>query len=73
MTNVAQVVVLKTIKFYQRFISPGFPPSCRFTPSCSEYTYQAVQKYGVFHGLGLGIARLVRCNPFNAGGYDPVP
>lgn len=66
-------VVLRALRFYQRFISPAFPPSCRFTPSCSEYTYQAVEKYGVLRGVWLGGARLLRCHPFNPGGYDPVP
>jgi putative membrane protein insertion efficiency factor len=66
-------VVLRALRFYQRYISPAFPPSCRFTPSCSEYTYQAVEKYGVWRGIWLGGARLLRCHPFHPGGYDPVP
>ncbi len=66
-------VILALIHFYQRFISPAFPSSCRFTPTCSQYTYEAVEKYGVFHGLSMGIRRLSRCHPFNKGGYDPVP
>jgi len=66
-------VVLTTLRFYQKYISPAFPPSCRFTPTCSEYMYQAVEKYGVLRGMRLGIARLLRCHPFHPGGYDPVP
>jgi len=71
--KIAKFIVLGLIRFYQRVISPVFPPSCRFVPTCSEYTYQAVQKYGVIRGLWLGINRLLRCHPFSPGGYDPVP
>ncbi len=66
-------LVLKALHFYQRYISPALPPSCRYTPTCSEYTCQAVEKYGVLRGLRLGGARLLRCHPFHPGGYDPVP
>jgi len=66
-------IILALIRFYQRFISPAFPSSCRFTPTCSQYTYEAVEKYGLFHGLSMGMHRILRCNPFNKGGYDPVP
>lgn len=66
-------LALGAIRFYQKFISPAVPPSCRFTPTCSEYTYGAVQKHGVLRGALLGLGRLVRCHPFNPGGYDPVP
>jgi len=66
-------LVLGTIRFYQRFISPAFPPGCRFRPTCSEYTYQAVEKYGVWRGSWLGLNRLLRCHPFHPGGDDPVP
>jgi putative membrane protein insertion efficiency factor len=64
---------LAAIRFYRKWISPGLPPSCRFYPSCSEYTYQAVEKYGVLRGGWLGIRRIARCHPFNPGGFDPVP
>lgn len=60
------------IIFYQKALSPYFGPRCRFIPSCSSYTLQAVQKYGVIKGVGKGLWRIVRCNPFNPGGYDPV-
>lgn len=66
-------VVLGVLRFYQRSISPAFPPNCRFTPTCSEYTYQAVARYGLARGLWLGLNRLLRCHPFYPGGYDPVP
>lgn len=60
------------IRLYQKIISPFLPPSCRFIPSCSEYSYQALEKYGALKGTILSIWRLLRCNPFNKGGYDPV-
>jgi putative membrane protein insertion efficiency factor len=66
-------LVLFLIRFYQKFVSPFFPPSCRYTPTCSQYTFEAVQKYGVIKGLFLGIKRILRCNPFFPGGDDPVP
>lgn len=66
-------LVLALIRFYRRFISPALPPSCRFTPTCSEYTYEAIERYGVARGGWLGVKRIVRCNPLNPGGYDPVP
>jgi len=66
-------IILLAIRFYQRVISPTLPPSCRFVPSCSEYAYQAVQKYGALRGSWLGLTRLLRCHPFHPGGYDPVP
>lgn len=64
---------LALIRFYRRWISPALPPSCRFYPSCSEYTYQAIEKYGTLRGGWMGVRRIVRCNPWNPGGYDPVP
>ena len=66
-------VVLALIRCYQRFISPGLPSSCRFTPTCSEYSYEAIQRYGVLKGGWLGLRRIARCHPWNPGGYDPVP
>lgn len=61
------------LRFYKRFISPLLPPMCRFEPTCSVYTMQAVEKYGVIRGTWLGARRLLRCHPFNPGGWDPVP
>jgi putative membrane protein insertion efficiency factor len=60
------------INIYRRLISPALPPSCRFYPSCSQYAYEAFDKYGFFKGLYLTVRRLSRCHPFNPGGYDPV-
>jgi len=64
---------LVLIRFYQRWISPYTPPSCRFYPSCSEYAAQAVERYGLVRGGWLAMRRLVRCHPFHTGGHDPVP
>ncbi|MFV0505023.1 MAG: membrane protein insertion efficiency factor YidD [Lachnospirales bacterium] len=61
------------IRGYQKFISPWFPKNCRFYPTCSTYFIQAIEKYGVIKGSFLGIKRLLRCHPFNPGGYDPLP
>ncbi len=66
-------VLLLLIKFYQKFISPVKPHTCRFYPTCSTYAYQAIEKYGVYRGGRLAIKRVLRCHPFNPGGYDPVP
>jgi len=61
------------IKFYRKRISPLKKPCCRFTPSCSEYALEAIQTHGALKGLYLSIKRIIRCNPFCKGGYDPVP
>jgi putative membrane protein insertion efficiency factor len=66
-------VILGIITVYQRIISPLFPPVCRFYPCCSDYAMQAVKIHGVGKGLGLAARRLLRCHPFHAGGFDPVP
>lgn len=65
-------VIVTCIRFYQVCVSPFLPRSCRFYPTCSEYAVQAVTKYGVVKGLLLAAYRIVRCNPFSPGGYDPV-
>ena len=64
---------LGLIRFYQRFVSPGLPPSCRFYPSCSRYTYGAIERFGLARGLWLGLYRVGRCHPWNVGGVDEVP
>lgn len=64
---------LYLILFYKRFISPFLPRACRYYPSCSTYTYEAIEKYGVIKGCYLGGKRILKCNPFFDGGYDPVP
>jgi putative membrane protein insertion efficiency factor len=61
------------ITFYQKAISPHFPPSCRYTPTCSNYAYEAVVKYGPLKGSWMAVKRISRCHPFHPGGYDPVP
>jgi putative membrane protein insertion efficiency factor len=69
MTNVALLI----IRAYQVLISPLFPSSCRFAPTCSQYAAEALSRHGVWRGLGLTLRRLARCHPFNPGGWDPVP
>jgi putative membrane protein insertion efficiency factor len=61
------------IKFYQKAISPLFPPNCRFYPTCSHYAVESLEKHGAFWGGWLAVKRIVRCNPLNPGGIDPVP
>jgi len=67
-----KVIVIGLVRFYQIFISPLFPPKCRFYPTCSTYFIQAVEKYGVIKGSFLGIKRILKCHPFHPGGYDPL-
>jgi putative membrane protein insertion efficiency factor len=64
---------LNLIRFYQRFISPLTPPSCIYTPSCSQYALEAIAKYGALKGSWLAARRILRCHPWGPGGYDPVP
>ena len=61
------------IRFYQRAISPMLGSNCRFYPTCSNYTYEAIEKHGALKGIFLGIKRILKCHPFHPGGYDPVP
>jgi putative membrane protein insertion efficiency factor len=64
---------LAAIRFYKRYISPLLGSSCRYYPSCSQYTYEAIEKYGVLKGSWMGAKRIGRCHPFAKGGFDPVP
>lgn len=73
MRNISKTVVLTLIQAYQKFISPLFPPSCRYYPTCSNYMAEAVLKHGIAKGLWLGMKRISRCHPWHEGGYDPVP
>lgn len=68
-----QRLFIGVIRFYQRYISVLTGPSCRFQPTCSHYTAEAIEKYGALKGSWLGMRRIARCHPFQAGGYDPVP
>jgi len=65
-------LILALIGAYQRWVSPLLPPSCRFHPTCSEYTRQAILRYGAARGLWMGLKRITRCQPLSAGGFDPV-
>lgn len=67
------IIFLVPIKFYQYCISPLTPPTCRYTPTCSQYAIEAIRKYGPFKGIWLTIKRLLRCHPWGGSGYDPVP
>lgn len=68
-----KALLIAMIRFYQTFISPLHGPCCRFTPTCSEYALQALQKYGVLKGSWLAVKRICKCHPFHKGGYDPLP
>ena len=68
-----KTVLLLLVKFYRNFISPMFPPSCRYVPTCSEYALIALEKYGAVKGGWLAVKRICRCHPWHEGGYDPVP
>ncbi len=74
LVNIPRILLLLVIRAYQKIISPALPPNtCRFYPSCSHYGYQAIYKYGAIVGGWMALKRIIRCNPFNPGGYDPVP
>ncbi|MSO22127.1 MAG: membrane protein insertion efficiency factor YidD [Acidobacteria bacterium] len=64
--------ILTILRLYKRFLSPSLPPACRFFPSCAEYCYLAINRYGVWRGTMLSAKRLCKCHPFHAGGYDPL-
>lgn len=65
--------LLAVVGFYRRYISPALPPSCRFTPSCSAYAAEALERHGALRGSWLAVRRLLRCHPWHRGGHDPVP
>ncbi len=65
--------LINSIKGYRKFISPLFPPTCRFHPTCSQYAIQAISRFGSRRGSWLALKRILRCHPFHPGGYDPVP
>ena len=73
LSELCKFIVMLPIKFYRRFISPLFPPRCRYYPSCSAYALEAIKKHGAVKGIILGAWRILRCNPFARGGSDPVP
>ncbi|HEV7642433.1 MAG TPA: membrane protein insertion efficiency factor YidD [Pyrinomonadaceae bacterium] len=66
-------MLIGMVRLYKTFVSPFLPSACRFQPTCSEYAMQALEKHGSIRGTGLAIYRLLRCQPFSKGGYDPVP
>jgi uncharacterized protein len=66
-------LALVPIRFYQRFVSPVLPSSCRYQPTCSVYAVEALERFGLVRGGGMALARILRCHPFHPGGFDPVP
>lgn len=73
LNEIAKAIAIVPIRFYQLCISPLFPACCRYTPTCSQYTIEAVGKHGVVKGLWLGFKRIMRCHPWGGSGYDPLP
>ena len=72
MSFIGRMLILP-IRFYQKYLSPLKPPTCRFTPTCSQYAIEAIRKHGPFKGFALAVWRILRCNPWGGSGYDPVP
>ena len=68
-----QKLLIALIRFYRKHISPHTPPTCRYIPTCSQYALEAITEYGAWKGTLLAAWRILRCNPFSRGGYDPVP
>lgn len=73
MKRLLSSLLIAPIRFYRAYISPLTPPACRFTPTCSQYAIEALQKHGPFKGSWLAIKRICRCHPWGGSGYDPVP
>jgi putative membrane protein insertion efficiency factor len=71
--GVVQNMLMHMVRFYRRYISPLLPDSCIYSPTCSEYALEAIEKYGAAKGSWLAFKRILRCNPFHRGGFDPVP
>lgn len=71
-SKIPKIIIIGFVRGYQYLISPFLPPSCRFIPTCSTYTIQAIEKYGVSRGSFMGLCRILRCHPFSRGGHDPV-
>ncbi len=71
--NVFKLILILPIKFYRKLISPLLPPSCRYTPTCSQYAIQSIEEWGVVYGSWLALKRIVSCNPWGGHGHDPVP
>lgn len=72
LSQILKNVLIGAIRLYQKYISPLKPPSCRFYPSCSQYALDAIKKYGSIKGTFMSVRRILKCHPFNPGGYDPV-
>ncbi|MFL7794480.1 MAG: membrane protein insertion efficiency factor YidD [Anaerolineae bacterium] len=68
-----RTILLGVIRLYQKTLSRALPPTCRFHPTCSQYSYEAIARYGALRGGWLAVKRISHCHPFNPGGYDPVP
>lgn len=73
MANIPATILKGVIRFYRTVISPLKPPTCRFYPTCSAYALEAIEKHGAFRGSILAVKRILRCHPYNPGGFDPVP
>lgn len=73
MTKILKKIIITLIRFYQLALSPLKQPTCRFSPTCSQYSIEAIEQFGVIKGTYLSVRRILKCHPFHEGGYDPVP